>query len=138
MRRSRFGGGTGRPDGGVDASARAGDVHIGLALQTPVEFGFARTRPNRVCVGVHETRKNTAAIRIEYRVGRFEQMIVFVLISYEADSALVAAHHGPRENTEVGEIASPSCCGTNRRDDLMSSPDEEAHPLFSALSPARR
>jgi hypothetical protein len=86
-----------------------------------------------VGVGIHEAGQHAAPSCIEDFVGPAESVLMFLLVTDENDSVILAPYDGVREHLQVGERRTAPRAITGRGDDLVGAPDEETHPPFSVF-----
>ena len=118
----------GGPHRGVDASARAGDLHVGLAAKAAVELVLPRSRPHWMGVGIDKPGKHATAIGIEHPFGRCKTSVVLGLVADEGDHAIITADDGSLVYLDFCKGAAPSGGAASWSDDLRAAPDEKAHP----------
>jgi hypothetical protein len=82
-----------------------------------------------VGVGVDEARQYAASFGLEDLICGGEAAVMLGFVTHKDDATPLATNDRRRENLERREFGASPCLGTDRGDDLVRSPNEEAHLL---------
>src|SRR5215471_8633525 len=114
---------------GEDPAPTSKDVHVRCPLNPPLEFIHARPDKYRVRMGIHETRQNYFAGRIELRCGSVGQLI---RRPYPFDSFTVDRQCSIFDDAEFKQFRSPSSTRRPSNRNKLGSMNEVKHVSLSS------